>query len=93
MTECDECDLLCIGSGPAGQHAAIQAAKLDKRAAVVERRRTVGGVCVDTGTILRKTICEVVRYIPRRAPVPSIRGLVQAIWNVEWNSRPRHASA
>ncbi len=60
MTECDEYDLLCIGSGPAGQHAAIQAAKLGKRAAVVERRRTVGGVCVDTGTIPSKTFREAV---------------------------------
>ncbi|MDE3118543.1 MAG: Si-specific NAD(P)(+) transhydrogenase [Nitrospirota bacterium] len=60
MTECDECDLLCIGSGPAGQHAAIQAAKLGKRTAVVERRRTVGGVCVDTGTIPSKTFREAV---------------------------------
>jgi len=59
MTECDEYDLLCIGSGR-GQHAAIQAAKLGKRAAVVERRRTVGGVCVDTGTIPSKTFREAV---------------------------------
>jgi len=43
-------DLVCIGSGPAGPRAAVQAAKLGKRAAVVERRRAVGGVCIDTGT-------------------------------------------
>lgn len=53
-------DLLCIGSGPAGQRAAIQAAKLGKRAAVVERRRVVGGVCIDTGTIPSKTFREAV---------------------------------
>ena len=40
-------DILCIGSGPAGQRAAVQAAKLGKRAAVVEKRRIVGGICVD----------------------------------------------
>lgn len=53
-------DLLCIGSGPAGQRAAVQAAKLGKRTAVVERGRLIGGVCVDTGTIPSKTFREAV---------------------------------
>jgi len=53
-------DLVSIGSGPAGQRAAIQAAKLGKRAAVVERRRALGGVCIDTGTIPSKTLREAV---------------------------------
>jgi NAD(P) transhydrogenase len=44
-------DLVCIGSGPAGQRAAIQAAKLGQRAAVVEKRHCVGGVRIETGTI------------------------------------------
>lgn len=44
-------DLLCIGSGPAGQYAVIQATKLGTRVAFVERRRTMGGVWVETGTI------------------------------------------
>ncbi len=55
-------DLIAIGSGPAGKSAAIQAAKLGKRAAVVERRREVGGVCVETGTIPSKTLRESVLY-------------------------------
>ena len=53
-------DLVCIGSGPAGQRAAVQAAKLGKRAAVIEKRRCVGGVCIDTGTIPSKTLREAV---------------------------------
>src|SRR5574340_1119461 len=53
-------DLLCIGSGPAGQRAAIQAAKLGKRAAVVEKRPSVGGVCLEMGTIPSKTFREAV---------------------------------
>ncbi len=53
-------DLVSIGSGPAGQRAAVQAAKLGKRAAVVEKRRVVGGVCVETGTIPSKTLREAV---------------------------------
>src|SRR5262249_61824099 len=53
-------DLLCLGSGPAGQRAAVQAAKLGFRAAVVEKGCVVGGVCVDTGTIPSKTFREAV---------------------------------
>ncbi|ANE42896.1 FAD-dependent oxidoreductase [Deinococcus puniceus] len=41
-------DLLVIGSGPGGQRAAIQAAKLGKKVAVVERKSVVGGVCIKT---------------------------------------------
>ncbi len=55
-------DLICIGSGPAGQRGAVQAAKLGKRVAVIERRRVVGGVCVDTGTIPSKTFREAVLH-------------------------------
>jgi NAD(P) transhydrogenase len=56
-------DLLVIGSGPAGQRAAIQAAKLKRRVALVERRRHLGGVSVNTGTIPSKTIREAVMYL------------------------------
>ena len=59
-------DLLCIGSGPAGQRAAVQAAKLGKRTAVVERGHLVGGVCVDTGTIPSKTFREAVLTVMGR---------------------------
>jgi NAD(P) transhydrogenase len=61
-------DLLCIGSGPAGQRAAVQAAKLGKRAAVVERKRCVGGVCLDTGTIPSKTFREAVLAVGTHRP-------------------------
>jgi NAD(P) transhydrogenase len=54
-------DLICIGSGPAGQRAAIQASKLGKRVAVVEKQRCIGGVCIETGTIPSKTFREAVR--------------------------------
>ena len=56
-------DLLVLGSGPGGQKAAIAAAKLGKRAAVVERRHMVGGVCINTGTIPSKTLREAVLYL------------------------------
>ncbi len=51
-------DLVVIGSGPAGQKAAIQAAKLGKRVVVVERDHEPGGACLYTGTIPSKTFRE-----------------------------------
>jgi len=56
-------DMLVIGSGPAGQRAAIQSAKLGKRTALVERRAVVGGICINTGTIPSKTLREAVVYL------------------------------
>jgi NAD(P) transhydrogenase len=55
-------ELLVIGSGPAGQRAAIQAAKLGRRVAVVERRE-LGGVSVNWGTIPSKTLREGIVYL------------------------------
>jgi NAD(P) transhydrogenase len=56
-------DLLVIGTGPAGQRAAVQAAKLGKTVAIAERREVVGGVCINTGTIPSKTFREAVLYL------------------------------
>ncbi len=53
-------DLCVVGSGPGGQKAAIQAAKLGKRVCVVEQREQVGGVAVHTGTIPSKALREVI---------------------------------
>src|SRR4029079_6878351 len=48
---------------PAGQKAAIQAAKLGKSVALVERHVSLGGACVNTGTIPSKTIREAILYL------------------------------
>ena len=56
-------DLLVIGSGPAGQKAAIQAAKLRRRVAIIERQDMLGGVCISSGTIPSKTLREAVMYL------------------------------
>ncbi len=56
----DRYDLVVVGSGPGGRRAAIQAAKLGKRVAVIEKGRRVGGVSVHTGTIPSKTMRETV---------------------------------
>lgn len=58
-----EFDLVVVGSGPAGQKAAIQAAKLGKKVALVERHASLGGACVNTGTIPSKTIREAILYL------------------------------
>jgi ferredoxin len=60
-----EFDLVVIGSGPAGQSAAIQAAKLGKRVALIERKRGVGGVTVHLGTLPSKTFREAVISLKR----------------------------
>ena len=62
MSDSFDYDLVCIGSGPAGQRGAVQAAKLGKRVALVERRSTVGGTCLATGTIPSKTFREAVLH-------------------------------
>jgi NAD(P) transhydrogenase len=56
-------DLFVIGSGPAGQRAAIQGAKLGKRVAIVEKREVVGGACINTGTIPSKSMREAVMHL------------------------------
>jgi NAD(P) transhydrogenase len=55
-----EYDLVVIGSGPAGQKAAVAAAKARKRVAVIERAGMIGGVSVHTGTIPSKTVREAI---------------------------------
>ncbi len=62
-------DLCVIGSGPAGQHAAIQAAKLGKRACVIEKRHALGGVAVNTGTIPSKALREAILDVGGRSIV------------------------
>lgn len=59
-------DLLVIGTGPAGQKAAVQAAKLGKRVGIVEKKEAVGGVCLHTGTIPSKALREAVLELTGR---------------------------
>lgn len=62
-------DLVVIGSGPAGQKAAIQAAKLKKRVAIIEKDYFPGGSCLNSATIpsksLREAIIDMTRYHER----------------------------
>ncbi|MEO6950874.1 MAG: Si-specific NAD(P)(+) transhydrogenase [Polyangia bacterium] len=56
-------DLVVIGSGPAGEKAATQAAYFGKRVAVVERDSHLGGACINTGTLPSKTLRETALYL------------------------------
>jgi NAD(P) transhydrogenase len=55
-------DFIVIGSGPAGQKAAVQAAKLGKRVAVIDRATSLGGTCIHGGAIPSKTLREAILY-------------------------------
>jgi NAD(P) transhydrogenase len=91
-------DVVVIGSGPAGQRAAVQAAKLDRTVAVIDKRRELGGVSINTGTIPSKTLREAVLDLsgrrerllydsaPARPPVP-IRDLLQRATQVIQHER------
>jgi NAD(P) transhydrogenase len=64
-------DLCVIGSGPAGQKAAIQAAKLGKSVCIIEKRQVVGGASVNTGTIPSKALREaILRMVGRQSAMP-----------------------
>lgn len=56
-------DMLVIGSGPAGQKAAVQAAKLSKRVALIEKAQQLGGTSLNTGTLPSKTLKDTIEYL------------------------------
>ncbi|MBI3395079.1 MAG: Si-specific NAD(P)(+) transhydrogenase, partial [Spirochaetia bacterium] len=58
-------DLVCIGGGPAGQKAAIQAGKIGKKVALIDSGERLGGVSVHSGTVPSKTIQEISRFLYR----------------------------
>ncbi len=65
-------DLLTVGSGPAGEHAALHAAHLGKRVGIIERKPSIGGVGLQTGTIPSKALREVA-YLASRASQRGMR--------------------
>lgn len=56
-------DLIVIGSGPAGQKAAISAAKLGQKVAIVDKKAMYGGVSLHGGTIPSKTLREAILFL------------------------------
>jgi NAD(P) transhydrogenase len=73
-------DMAVIGTGPGGQKAAIQASKLGKQVAIIERLSVVGGTCINTGTIPSKALREaVVQLVGDRGVFSSPRPARQEI--------------
>ena len=56
-------DCIVIGTGPAGQKGAIQAAKLGKRVAIIEKNLVLGGAQINTGTIPSKALREAALHL------------------------------
>jgi NAD(P) transhydrogenase len=56
-------DMVIIGSGPGGQKAAIQSAKLGKRTAIVDFKLQMGGTCLHDGTIPSKSFREAILHL------------------------------
>ncbi|MDP2761113.1 MAG: Si-specific NAD(P)(+) transhydrogenase [Sideroxyarcus sp.] len=73
-------DILIVGSGPAGQHAAWQAARMGKRAAIIERKPKIGGAGLQTGTIPSKALREVAYLLSRS-------GGMRSALAPDWRSR------
>jgi len=56
-------DVVILGAGPAGERAAIQAARHHRTAAIVERAHVIGGTRINWGTIPSKTLRESAMYV------------------------------
>lgn len=73
-------DVVVIGSGPAGEGAAMSAAKKGKRVAVVEEQDTVGGNCTHKGTIPSKALRHSVKQIIEFNTNPMFRDIGEPRW-------------
>ena len=69
-------DLVVIGSGPAGEAAAMQATKKSLRVAIVEDQKSLGGNCTHWGTIPSKALRHLVRQVIRTQRNPLLRGII-----------------
>jgi NAD(P) transhydrogenase len=63
VSDAETFDLVVIGSGPAGEKGAAQAAYFGKRVALVEKAPALGGASVHTGTLPSKTLRETALYL------------------------------
>src|SRR5277367_57041 len=62
-----ECDILVLGAGPGGYTAAFRAADLGQKVVLVERHKTLGGVCLNVGCIPSKALLHVAKVIDEAA--------------------------
>ena len=75
MTAIPQYDLAVIGAGPAGEGAAMMAAKSDLSCVVIERHFEVGGGCTHWGTIPSKALRHAVKTVADAAANPLLREL------------------
>ncbi|UYZ83287.1 Si-specific NAD(P)(+) transhydrogenase [Entomomonas sp. E2T0] len=73
-------DVVVLGSGPAGEGAAINACKAGKKVAVVENRGVVGGGCTHLGTIPSKALRHSVMQIMDFNTNPMFRAIGEPRW-------------
>ena len=73
-------DIIVIGSGPAGESAAMNAAKKGKKVAVIENRNMVGGNCTHLGTIPSKALRHSVKQIIQFNTNPMFRDIGEPRW-------------
>ena len=100
MADSYEYDLVVIGSGPAGEKGAAQAAYFGKKVALVERAPHVGGAGINTGTVPSKTLRETALYftgllqrglygidysLKKDLNISSFMYREQAVVEAEWN--------
>jgi hypothetical protein len=77
-------DLVVIGSGPAGEKGAAQAAYFGKRVALVEREPRLGGAAINTGTVPSKTLRETALYFSGLRIRPCSASITSASCRRSW---------
>jgi dihydrolipoamide dehydrogenase len=77
-----ECDVLVLGAGPGGYAAAFRAADLGVSVVLVDRRPTLGGVCLNVGCIPSKALLHAAKVVDEAAEMAD-NGLVFAPPKIE----------
>jgi dihydrolipoamide dehydrogenase len=72
MTKQMKADVVVIGSGPGGYTAAFRAADLGKKVILVERFKTLGGVCLNVGCIPSKALLHIAKFVDEAAEMPDL---------------------
>ena len=73
VTRRNQYDIIVIGSGPAGESAAMNSAKKGRRVAVISDRDKVGGNCTHLGTIPSKALRQSVKQVMQFSSNPLLR--------------------
>ena len=79
-----EFDTIIIGAGPGGYVAAIRAAQLGQKVAVVEGRETLGGTCLNVGCIPSKALLHATHMLHETHENFEKMGLIGAAPKVDW---------